>query len=183
MTTYKFAKSVKGGSAEIFLDGVSKGLISYNGTQGTQRAPEFGHNVTYDGLATGSHTLELRNIKGSVYVDGFTLSNATTSASSAFGPGQTSSSTSTVNVGSDLLQSVNVEQGATALSVMAESNAPIRLVVVDPSGSIVGISDASDGSASVNMPINQGGTYLVKVVNLSAGPVEVFTASTALVTR
>lgn len=180
---YNFAKSVKGGSAEIFLDGVSKGFISYNGTKGTQRAPEFGHNVTFDGLATGSHTLELRNIKGSVYVDGFTLSNATTSTSSAFGPGQTSSSTSTVNVGGELLQSVNVEQGATALSVMAESNAPIRLVVVDPSGSIVGISDASDGSASVNMPINQGGTYLVKVVNLSAGPVQVFTAATPLLNR
>jgi hypothetical protein len=55
--------------------------------------------------------------------------------------------------------------------------------VVDPSGSILGISDASNGSASVEMPVTQGGNYLVKVVNLSAGPVQVFTASTALVSR
>jgi len=181
--TYNYAKSTKGGSAEVVLDGVSKGVVSFRGTQGSMRTPEYGYNVKFDGLSNGAHTLELRNINGSVYVDSFTLSNATTNSTPFSGPGQTSSSTNTVNAGSELLQSVNVEQGATALSVMAESNAPIRLVVVDPSGSIVGISDASDGSASVNMPINQGGTYLVKVVNLSAGPVEVFTASTALVAR
>jgi hypothetical protein len=66
---------------------------------------------------------------------------------------------------------------------MAESNAPIRLVVVDPSGSILGISDASNGTAVVEMPVMQGGTYLVKVVNLNLGLVQVFTASTALVAR
>ncbi len=82
-----------------------------------------------------------------------------------------------------MLQSVNVEQGATALSVIAESNAPIRLVVVDPSGSILGISDASNGLALVEMPVTQSGTYLIKVLNLNVGPVQVFTASTALVAR
>ncbi|MGI8493877.1 MAG: sialidase family protein, partial [Pyrinomonadaceae bacterium] len=181
--TYNYAKSTKGGSAEVILDGVSKGTISFKGTQGSMRAPEYGYNVKFDNLSSGSHTLELRNIVGSVYVDGFTLSSATTSANPTSGPGQTSSSTGTVNVGSELLKSVNVEQSATALSIIAESNAPIRLVVVDPFGSILGISDASNGSASVNMPVAQGGIYLIKVVNLSAGPVEVFTASTALVTR
>lgn len=181
--TYKYAKSPKGGSAEVVLDGVSKGVISFNGTQGTMRAPQYGFNARYSGLTGGSHTLELRNINGSVYVDGFTLESASTNSMPFSGPGRTTSNTGTVNIGSELLQSVSVEQGATALSVIAESNAPIRLVVVDPSGSILGISDASNGSASVEMPVTQGGTYLIKVVNLSAGPVEVFTSSTALVTR
>ena len=181
--TYNYAKSTKGGSAEVVLDGVSKGLISFNGTQGTLRAPQYGFNARFGGLTRGSHTLELRNINGSVYVDGFTLESASTNSTPFSGPGRTTSNTSTVNFGSELLQSVSVEQGATALSVIAESNAPIRLVVVDPSGSILGISDASNGSAVVEMPVVQGGTYLVKVVNLSAGPVQVFTASTALVAR
>jgi hypothetical protein len=180
--TYNFAKSTKGGSAEVFLDGVSKGVVSFNGAS-NKKTPEFGHSVKFDGLKTGSHKLEIRNVRGTIYVDSFTLENATTNSTPFSGPGRTTSSTNTVNAGSELLQSVNVEQGATALSVMAESNAPIRLVVVDPSGSIVGISDASDGSASVNMPINQGGTYLVKVVNLSVGPVQVFTAVTPLLNR
>ncbi len=99
------------------------------------------------------------------------------------GPRKTTSSTGTVNAGSELLQSVNVEEGASALSVIAESNAPIRLVVIDPSGSILGISDASNGSALVEMPVTQGGTYLIKVVNLNVGAIQVFTASTALVAR
>jgi hypothetical protein len=181
--TYNFAKSTKGGSAEVFIDGVSKGIVDFRGSQGSMRAPEYGHSLTFDKLSSGSHTLELRNIKGSVYVDGFTLKSASTSSSPTSGPGKTSSSTNTVSLGGELLQNVNVEDGATALSVIAESSAPIRLVVVDPSGSILGISDASNGTASVEMPVSQGGTYLVKVVNLSAGPVQVFTASTALVSR
>jgi hypothetical protein len=181
--TYNYAKSTKGGSAEVVLDGVSKGVVNFKGTQGTMRAPEYGYNVKFDGLSKGSHMLELRNIMGSVYVDGFILESASTNSTPFSGPGKTTSSTNTVNAGSELLQSVNVEQGATALSVIAESNAPIRLVVVDPSGSILGISDASNGSALVEMPVTQSGTYLIKVVNLNLGPVQVFTASTALVAR
>lgn len=181
--TYNYAKSTKGGSAEVVLDGVSKGVVSFKGTQGSMQAPQYGYNVKFSGLAKGSHSLELRNINGSVYVDGFTLESATTSARPTSGPGQTSSGSGTVNVGGQLLKSVNVEKGATALSVIAESNAPIRLVIIDPFGSILGISDAAKGSALVEMPITQSGTYLIKVLNLSAGPVQVFTASTALVAR
>lgn len=181
--TYNYAKSTKGGSAEVVLDGVSKGVVSFKGTQGSMRAPEYGFNAKFGGLTKGSHTLELRNINGSVYVDGFTLVSASTNSTPFSGPGKTTSNTGTVNFGSELLQNVNVEQGATALSVIAESNVPIRLIVIDPSGSILGISDASNGSALVEMPVTQGGTYLIKVVNLSAGPVQVFTSSTALVTR
>ncbi len=181
--TYNYAKSTKGGSAEVVLDGVSKGVVSFKGTQGSMRAPQYGYNVKFDGLSKGAHTLELRNISGSVYVDGFTLESASTNSTPFSGPGKTTSNTNTVNAGSELLQSVNVEQGATALSVIAESDAPIRLVVVDPSGTILGLSDASNGSALVEMPVTQGGTYLIKVVNLNVGPVQVFTASTALVAR
>lgn len=181
--TYNYAKSTKGGSAEVVLDGVSRGVINFNGTQGTMRAPQYGFNARFGGLTRGSHTLELRNINGSVYVDDFTLESASTNSTPFSGPGRTTSNSGTVNFGGELLQNVSVEQGATALSVIAESSAPIRLVVIDPSGSILGISDASNGSALVEMPVTQGGTYLVKVVNLSAGPVQVFTSSTALVTR
>lgn len=173
--TYHYLKTSKGGSAEVFIDGVSKGVVNFNGT-GTGSTPPFA-------VSSGRHTLEIRNLNGATYIDKLTLTSGTSNAAPTSGPGATSSSTNTVNAGSELLQSVNVEQGASAISVMAESNAPIRLVVVDPSGSILGISDASNGTAVVEMPVMQGGTYLVKVVNLNLGPVQVFTASTALVAR
>jgi hypothetical protein len=172
---YHYQKTSKGGSAEVFLDGKSVDTVNFNGTGAGSTRPYS--------VSAGAHTLEIRNLNGTSYVDKFTLTSGTSNASPTSGPGATSSSTNTVNIGSELLRSVNVEKGATDIAVMAESNAPIRLVVVDPSGSILGISDASNGSASVEMPVSQGGTYLVKVVNLSAGPVQVFTASTALVSR
>lgn len=173
--TYHYLKTSKGGSAQVFLDGQSVDTVNFNGS-GT------GSTRPYS-VSAGSHTLEIRNLNGTTYVDKFTLITGTSNASPTSGPGATSSSTNTVNAGSELLQSVNVEQGATELSVMAESNAPIRLVVIDPSGSILGISDAANGIAVVDIPVSQGGTYLVKVVNLNVGPVQVFTASTALVAR
>jgi hypothetical protein len=149
------------------------------------RSPVYGFNVVFDGLSTGSHTLELKNIIGSVYVDGFTLKSATTSASPAYGPGQTSSGSGTINVGGELLKSITLAEGTTAISVIAESssNAPIRLVLVNPLGVVLGIADASNGSAVIEKTVAQGGTYLIKVVNLSIGPVEVFTAATPLVAR
>jgi PKD repeat protein len=76
--TYRYAKSNKGGRAEVFIDGVSRGIINYNGTAGSNKSPEFKSNglpyeVRYDGLAAGPHTFEVRNMRDSVYVDGFCL--------------------------------------------------------------------------------------------------------------
>ncbi len=172
---YHYQKTSKGGSAQVFLDGQSVDTVNFNGTGA-------GNTQGYP-VSAGAHTLEIRNLNGATYVDKFTLTTGTSNASPTSGPGATSSSRNTVNLGGELLQNINVEQGATDIAVMAESNAPIRLIVVDPSGSILGISDASNGSAAVEMPVTRGGTYLVKVVNLSAGPIQVFTASTALVSR
>jgi hypothetical protein len=184
--TYNYAKSPKGGSAELFLDGVSKGVIQYSGPKTSGKSPEFGYTTPeFSGLSTGSHTLELRNIKGAVYVDGFTLKNATSNAKPFSGPGTTTSYTGTVNVGSDLLSSIIVPDGTQQIAVMAESTGglPIRLLLIDPAGSIVGTADATNGTAVVESPVTQSGTYLIKVVNLGVGPVEVFTAATPLVAR
>ena len=181
--TYHFAKSPKGGSAEVFLDGTSKGLVSFSGTQGSTRSPEFNHNISFDGLTSGAHTLELRSINGTVYVDKFTLKSASRGEKAFSGPGQTSSSTGTVSLGGELLDSLNVEQGTSALAVMAEADAPIRLLLIDPSGSIIDAVEASGGVAVIERPVTQTGTYMIKVVNLSVGPVQVFTAATPLVAR
>jgi hypothetical protein len=68
---------------------------------------------------------------------------------------------------------------------MAETagSTPIRLVLIDPSGSIVNTVEATNGVAVIEMPATQTGTYLVKVVNLSVGPVQVFSAITPYVAR
>ncbi len=183
--TYHFAKSPKGGSAEVFLDGTSKGVVSYSGTQGSMKSPQFNHNISFDGLTSGAHTLELRSINGTVYVDKFTLRNANSGAKPFSGPGQTSSGTSTINAGGDVLSNLTVGSGTQEISVMAESSngLPIQLVLIDPSGATLDVINGSAGIAVINKAVTQTGVYQIKVVNLSLGPVEVFTAATPLVAR
>jgi hypothetical protein len=68
---------------------------------------------------------------------------------------------------------------------MADSNlnVPFRLILIDPSGAIVQSVEASNGTAVIEKPVTQTGTYLVKVVNLSVGPIQVFSATTPYVVR
>lgn len=184
--TYHYAKSPKGGTVEVFLDGVSKGVINFNGANGSKQAPEYGHSVKYDNLSEGNHVLELRNLNGgSVYVDKFTVANGTSSAAPAAGPGATSSSTNLVSLGQDLVKSIAVDSRTSEIAVMAESTsgAPVRLILIDPSGSILQTVNATNGMAVIEKPVTQIGTYQLKVVNLNLAPIQVFTATTPLVRR
>ena len=59
----------------------------------------------------------------------------------------------------------------------------MKIVLIDPTGLALATSDNSSGFAVINQPITQSGTYLIKVINLSLGPVQVWTAATPLVSR
>lgn len=183
--TYNFARSPKGGSAEIFLDGTSKGVVSYNGSSGTMRAPQFGFNVRFDGLAGGAHTLEVRPISGTIYVDDFRLESSFSNAQPTAGPGQTSTSLNTLALGQQVLQQLAVPPGTQAISILADPSVsmPIQLVLIDPSGRVVQTADASGGVAVLNAPVSGSGIYLVKLVNVGLGPVSVWTVATPLVAR
>lgn len=183
--TYHYGTSTKGKSAEIFLDGVSKGIVSYNGTEGKTKSPVFGQSVRFDNLSTGRHTLEIRAINGTVYVDGFTLESATTTTTPAFGPGETNSSSANLSASQESVIPFSVAPGTQAISVSADSTtgAPVQLVLIDPSGATIQIADNSNGVAVINRAVTAAGTYQLKVVNLSLGSVEVWTAVTPLVAR
>jgi hypothetical protein len=57
-------------------------------------------------------------------------------------------------------------------------------VLVDPAGLTLQTADNSAGGlAVINAPVSKTGIYTVKVVNLSAGPVQVWTAATPTVRR
>lgn len=183
--TYKYAKSPKGGSAEIFLDGASQGIVSYNGSTGTTRAPQFGFSVRYGGLRGGSHTLEIRPISGAIYIDAFCLESSASNAQPSSGPGPTNAGVNTLAPGQQLLQQLTVPAGASALSVVAEpsANLPIQLVLIDPTGAVVQSADATSGFAVIQTPVSRSGIYVVKLVNLGVGPVSIWTAATPLVAR
>ncbi len=189
--TYHYAKSPKGGTVEVLVDGTSKGVINFYGANGDKHAPEYGHNMKYDGLSSGEHTLELRSFNagnqnnGTVYVDKFTVANGSSSASPAAGPGSTSSSSESIGIGQDLTKTINVSNATSEIAVAVESNSglPIRVLLISPSGSIVKTADSVNGLATIEMPVSQSGAFLIKVVNLSINTVQISTMVTPLETR
>lgn len=189
--TYNYAKSPKGGKVEVFVDGVSKGIVDFYGPNGSKHSPEFGHSLRVGGLSAGSHTFELRNFNsgpnnnGTVYVDGLCINNGTSSAAPAAGPGATDSGSTTLGIGSDLTRTITLTPGTTAIAIMAETpnTVPFRLVLINPAGSVINTVDAVNGLATIEMPVSQSGVYSYKVVNLSIGSVQMFSAATPLVNR
>jgi hypothetical protein len=183
--TYFYATSPKGGSAEVFLDGVTKGPISFNGTQGSTKAPAFGSKIEFGNLAAGSHTLAIANLSGTAYVDRFCLENASSTGTPSSGPGATASNSGTQSAGQQSTSSLTVPANAQSISIVAESTpqVPVTIVLIDPSGLTLATASNSSGLAVINQPVTQGGIYLVKTINLSLGPVNVWTAATPYVTR
>jgi len=191
--TLFYGKSTKGGSGQVFIDGapaVSNGTISFNGPNGEMRDPEFKsggipYQAKYAGLGPGQHTFELRNLTDAVYIDGFCLENSVSYAQPASGPGQTSSNSGSVGVGQQASSSLTLPSNAKEVSVLAEASGglPIKLVLIDPAGLTLKIADSANGVAVLNAPVTQGGLYMIKVINVSLGPVDVWTTATPLVTR
>jgi len=185
--TYSFAKSPKGGTADIYLDGVFRQTINFAGSVGSTQAPEFKpeYQVQFGNLAAGGHKLEIKNLSGAVYVDRFCLQNSGSNAQPATGPGNTSNQSSSVSAGQTSSSNYQMQAGSQQVSVVAESslNVPFKLVLVNPSGVTLQTVDAANGIAVLNASVTQSGVYVIKVINVSLGPLQFTTTVTPLVTR
>jgi hypothetical protein len=186
--TYKFAKSTKGGTAEVFVDGVSQGTISFAGPLGTMQTPQFSASFSqkYGPLQPGAHTLEIRG-NGLTYLDSFSLESSTSNAQPSSGPGATTSNTSTLSIAQELVSQVTVPANAQSVSVIVSAPAGMLVragLVGSTTGVVLATADTdANGIAVLTVPVTQGGLYLVKTTNLSAGPVSVFTATTPQLSR
>jgi hypothetical protein len=182
--TYNYATSTKGGTAEVFIDGASRGTVSFAGNSGTAFAPAFGSSKSYN-LSAGDHTFELRNLTGVAYVDGFCITGGTANGTSSTALTATSSSSGNQGSLQESTSTITLPAGAQALSVVAEStpSLPVKIVVVDPAGLTLATSDSSSGMAVIDQPVTRGGVYVVKVINLSLGSASIRSAATAVVPR
>ncbi len=182
--TYYYGTSTKGGTANVVLDGATRS-VSYSGTSGGIKDPVFGSKIEFANLAPGMHTLVIKNMSDAVYVDGFCLESSSSNSQPASGPGATTSSSNTLSAGQQLLSSLPIGTNATAISLVAVStnNLPIKLALISPSGVALQTADSVNGVAVINAPVTQSGTYIVKTINLSLGPVQVWTAATPTVRR
>jgi len=179
---YNYATSPKGGSAQVLIDGNDAGTISFAGANGTTRDPQFGASQRYSGLQPGTHTFTI-NGSGTVYLDSICLESSSSNSQPTSGPGTTTASDATLLAGANSLMQVIVPPNAQAISVVADASVPVQIVLVDPTGLNVASADNSSGLAVINAPLSAGGVYVVKTINLSAGPVSVWTAATPLVSR
>jgi hypothetical protein len=182
---YSFAKSPQGGSAKAFVDGAARGTISYSGSSGSLQHPQFGASNRYDLLASGRHTFELKNLTGAVYVDKICLETATSNDQPPVGPAATNEFNDTIASVGSVIHNVTVTPGMTAVSFVAQASTsvPIQLVLFDPLGATLATADNSSGVATLEVPVSSNGVYVLKVLNLSVGPVTVWTASTPLAAR
>lgn len=185
--TYAFAKSPKGGTADLYLDGVKKQTVNYAGTVGSTQAPEFKsqYKVQFAGLAAGTHKLEIRNMSGVVYVDQFCVTSSTITSQPASGPGNTTNQSGNASPGQTASTNYQPQSGSQEMTVTAEStlNVPFKLAVVDPSGLTLQTANAVSGIATLSVPVNQQGMYVIQVVNLGLGPIQFTTTTTPVVKR
>ncbi|HEV8383365.1 MAG TPA: Ig-like domain-containing protein [Candidatus Acidoferrales bacterium] len=177
---YYFATSTKGGAADVYVDGAFATTINYQGSSGAMRDPVFGAKQSFTIIGKGAHVFELRNLRGTVYVDKICTTDGSSSAAPTSGPGQTTSSTNSLALGQSLLQSLTVPSGTQVLSVVAEASTtvPYQLVVISPSGTVLGTVDSSNGIATANVAATAPGVYLIKLVNVGLGPVTIWSAAT-----
>jgi hypothetical protein len=183
---YNFAKSPKGGAADVLIDGVSRGIVSFQGPNGSTRHPQFGSSIRYGNIAPGHHTFTIRPLGGAVYVDSLCLQNATAPSSPPppAHPGNTDEETDAIVAAQELIRTITVPTGALSISAVAEASpeVPVQIVLLDPLGTVLGTADNASGFAVIDAPVSAGGVYLLKVTNVSLGSVSVWTAATSLAT-
>jgi len=63
---FAFARSTAGGSAEVYVDGVLKGTISF---KSSATEPRFGYVKRFTGFGRGSHHVNVTMVNGAGYVD------------------------------------------------------------------------------------------------------------------
>lgn len=183
--TYSFAKSPQGGSAKVYIDGAARGTVSFTGSSGSLRHPQFGSSNRYDQLAPGRHTFELKNLSGAVYVDKVCLETATSNDQPPVGPAATSEFDDTISSVGSVIHNLTVAPGTTGLSFVAQAsaNVPFQLVLIDPLGATLATASASSGVAVLEAPAPSNGVYVLKLLNLGVGPISVWTASTPQAAR
>jgi hypothetical protein len=175
---YHFAKSTKGGTADVYIDGAFKSQIAFNASAGSLNDPVFGFNARFGGLSSGPHTFELRNVKGAVYVDGFCLESAASTGAPATGPQSTTSAISSLAALGSMVQSVNAGAGTQSISVVAAGDGLLRVILVDPVGLTLATADAVNGVAVLDTTVSRTGVYQVKVVNLGTNLTQTWVAAT-----
>lgn len=139
--TYAFARSSRGGTADIYLDDVLRGTIDFSSEAAE---PVFGVSVTYSDLAPGPHELRIEHRSGAVYVDGFETCGGDDAQPEAVGyRSETRTMEASAAEGSIIERTVDVNAQDEELAVVVEgSPVPLTVNLFDPAGDLLASGDA-----------------------------------------
>ena len=171
--TYLYAVSSPGGTADIYIDGVLRETLSYDGAGEVS----FGRAVTYGNLGPGTHELKIVHRSGHVYVDGFRINCDGSGGADASAPqfrSRTETSTATASAGPLIVRNIQVGPQAVELSVVVEGAAvPLPVKLLGPLGQVVAQGGALINGLSLSgldAGVAGPATYTLQVVNnLTAG--------------
>jgi serine protease AprX len=159
------AQSADGGTADIYVDGVKRGTVNFNGTAGVRRAPIVG-------LDAGTHTVELRVVSGKARLDGLLLEGELFADQTAF-VDSTQTFTGTMGPSAADLEidryTVQVPADATTLKgdLSWTGALDLDMYLVDPGGARVASGSTSANPERFEYTVRQTGTYTVEVTGFA----------------
>jgi subtilisin family serine protease len=157
-----YPRNNKGGLADVYVDGVNRGRISYyNATTDIGRLP-------LTGLADGVHQVELRGIQGSVYFDGALLDGALLRTNTRM-VDETETFTGTIGPSANNLEvdEFPFEVGTDVITVKATlgwlGGVDIDFSLVDPAGNEVASGASLSNPETLEFAVAVPGTYKYRV--------------------
>ena len=181
--TFSYATSNKGGTADVYIDGVLRESLSM---QGTTSKPQFGHSRTYSNLGAGSHEIRVVHQSGTTYVDGFSLDCDTgeADASAVEYRSETTTSQGDLALGPVLVRTVTVGSNDRLVTVVVEGNDPMTVNLLDPLGQVVATGQALLGGfpvSGLDADVSVPGVYTVQILRptgVTSGKVDIAIAKT-----
>ncbi|HXG38138.1 MAG TPA: S8 family serine peptidase [Bacteroidota bacterium] len=178
-----YATGPRGGTAEVFIDGVSQGRIDFYRAPSDPNRPDnsgkkdltFGVVARYS-VSPGTHTFRLNVLndgpsssppRNMVYVDGFVVRGAPQGTGN---PTETQSLvSSTVSPASLVSQTLEAGSSTTLMTGVLEApeGTDLDLVVLNPLGAVVAQSRTSESPEVVQFAPATTGLYIFQVINNS----------------
>ncbi|MCY7355315.1 MAG: S8 family serine peptidase [Lysobacter sp.] len=162
-TQILYPRDSKGGVADVYVDGVNRGRLSFfNAT------PDFGGRFPITNLASGLHKVEIRGVQGNAYFDGAlidgklfpvttTLVDETQTFTGTMGPSVENLEIDeyTINVGADVT-TIKANLGW-------DGGVDIDFSLVDPAGNEVASGASLSNPEVLEFAVTQPGTYTYRV--------------------
>ncbi len=157
--------SADGGAADVYVDGVKRGTVNFNGAASQRRA-------AFVGFDPGTHTFELRTVSGNIQLDAILLEGDLFADTTAFVDStQTFTGTMGPSVADLEIDRFTVQVPADATTLKGDLSwtgaLDLDLYLVDPTGARVASGATSASPERFEYTVSQPGAYVVEVTGFA----------------